>query len=180
MPIQPAQQLDKPFPGQQPVDQQRNRHAHAGINHAGNGVADIGIHRRIEQDDAQHHAARLHRARPVEYTAAKDQDRYAGKQEQQHGPGHMPIRIKNDVEAEQQHAHKAADDGAEEAVAAVEPGIAHAVAHTENRADTGEGGIAIHQEVNKRAQRGCQRRFDIPLSYMQVQMMPVNIHRNPS
>ena len=38
---------------EQAVDQQSHQHAHAGIKDTVQGVADVGLHRGVEQHDAQ-------------------------------------------------------------------------------------------------------------------------------
>ena len=63
------------------------------------------------------------------------------------------LGIEDQVDAEQGHAQKAADDGAEETVSAVEPGVVHIGTHVEDGTDAGKGGIAVQKIVDESAER---------------------------
>ena len=66
----------------------------------------------------------------------------------------ITVRNKADVDAEEHNADTAADNGAEESVAAAEPGVTHVIAKAENGADAGEGGIAVKKKIDK-GDQGC-------------------------
>ena len=139
-----------PVPGEVLVDEQRHHHAHAGVENAVEGVADVGLRRGIEQQDAQHHAAGLDTAHPEDLAQDDEQNRADEHQRhQQQRPA--PLRVKNEVHAEQRHADHAADDGAEQAVAAVELGVLHIGAQAEDGADAGKGGAAVKKEIDQGA-----------------------------
>ncbi len=128
--------------GEQAVDHHGRHHADGGVQDAVEGVADVGVHRGVEQQDAQHHAAGLHAAHPEDLTQENENDHaheYQGYQQQ----GVAAVGVENQVHPEQSHAQQAADEGAEETVAAVKPGIFQVAAHAEDGADTGKGGAAV-------------------------------------
>ena len=56
------------------------------------------------------------------------------------------------------HAQKAADDGADETVATLLPGVAHVAAHAVDGADTGKGGVPADEKVEGGAQSGGKYR----------------------
>ena len=116
----------------------------------------------------------------MEGLAHQDQCHHAREQEQQHGQVLAAIRIEDDVQPEEDHAQHAADDGAEKAVAAVQPGVVHVAAHAEDRADAGKGGVAVHQEVQQCAQGCRQGRFDVALAHVQVKVILAQIHADAS
>ena len=161
---------------QQVVDQQCNGNANAGIDHAPDGVTDVRFHGRVEQDNAQHHAARLHSARPVEGLADKNQHNNADEQQHQQQKAVSTLRIEADIQPEQQHAQHAADDGAEETVAAVQPGVAHIAAHAEDGADAGEGGVAADDKIKQRAQRCREGGLDIALTDVKLNVQVAQMH----
>ena len=72
------------------------------------------------------------------------------------------LRMEDDVDPEGHHADETADDGAEKAVAAVDPGIGHIVSETEDGTDAGKGGIAVKGKIEQRTESRRQRRLDIP------------------
>ena len=78
--------------------------------------------------------------------------------------------IEYDIQSEQGHAEEAAEQRAEEAVAAVETGIGHIAAETEDSADACKRGIAAHNEIDKRAQRGRDCGLDIALTYVKLEI----------
>ena len=70
--MQLGQDALHPRAGEVPVDEQRAGHAHAGIDHAHHGVLQVDAGVLLEHDDAQHHAAGLDAAGPLEQLAAHD------------------------------------------------------------------------------------------------------------
>lgn len=57
-----------PLTGQKVIDEQCHNDADGGVKDAVQGIADVRFHGCAEQNDAQHHAAGLHTARPVDQT----------------------------------------------------------------------------------------------------------------
>lgn len=160
------------LPGKEIVDEQGHSHAHAGVKHPVQGVGHIGVHRRVEQDDTQHHAAGLHRSHP-EGLGQQDEDDNAHEQQGHQQQPVFPVGVEDQVDAEQPHAQQAADDGAEEPVAAVELGVVHVGPHAEDGADAGEGGVAVVQEdkVEEGAQGGRDGGLEVAQADVQVQMV---------
>ena len=88
-------------PGQQPADGQGHQNADGGIENTVEGVGNIGIHRGVEEQDAQHHAAGLHTAQP-EHLAEHHQQHRAHKGEAYQQQGVAAIGHEQKVQAEQQ------------------------------------------------------------------------------
>ena len=65
------------------------------------------------------------------------------------------------MEPVQSHTQNATEDGAEESVAAAEPGAGHIRAHAEDGADAGEGGITVDEELDHSAQGGRHGGLDV-------------------
>ena len=162
----------QPLPGEEIIDEQGHGHAHAGVKHTVDGVGHVGVHRGVEEHDAQHHAAGLHRAHPEELSQ-QDEDDHAHEQEGHQQQPVLPVGVEDQIDAEQPHAQKAADDGAEETVAAVELGVVHVGPHAEDGADTGEGGVAVIQEdkVDERAQGRREGSLDVAQADVDVKGM---------
>ena len=132
------------------ADRPRDAHANRGIQNTVERVGHIGIHGRIEQQDAQHDAARLHAADP-EHLAKQDQQHRAHKRQRHQPKGVSALRTDKEVEPEEQHAKQAADERAEKAVAAVLLRVLHVRAHAEDRADARKGRAAAHSKIDNRA-----------------------------
>ena len=74
-----------------------------------------------------------------------------------------------DVNMEQSHAEKTAEQCAKKAVAAVQTGVGHIAAHAENSTDAGKSGVSVERPVKQRAKRcGCCG-FDIALPDMEAE-----------
>ena len=71
------------------------------------------------------------------------------------------LRVKDEVKAEDHDGEQAADEGAEETVAAILNRVLHIVAQTEDDADAGEGRVAPDEAVDDGHQHGRDGRFDV-------------------
>ena len=162
--------------GQQPVDQKGDDNADAGINDAIERVGNIGLNRGIEQQYAQHDAAGLDCAGPVEQLAYENKHHDAHEKEGQECAVDAAFGIEDDIQSEQRHAEESAEQGAEETVAAMETGIGHIAAEAEDGADAGEGGIAADDEIQKRAQSCGNSGLYIALTYMKLEIGVSDIH----
>ena len=140
--------------GQQHIDAHRDDHTHTCVQNAGQGVGDIAFHRLVEKQDAQHHAAGVDSARPVKAGGQDDQQNHTYKQKGQHQRVVTAIGIDLNIQTEKTHSQKAADDGAEQTVAAVEDGVLHILAGAEDGTDAGKGGVAVNQKINQRTEGG--------------------------
>ena len=69
------------------------------------------------------------------------------------------------LEPKQADAQKSADDGTDQAVSAIEPGIIHIASHSKNRPNAGESGIAPGKHIDKRHKRGRQSGFYASLAH---------------
>ena len=143
------QPCDNALAGQHPVDKQCDKHADTGVNNTVERVRNVGLNGGVEKQYAQHNSAGLNRAGPVENLADEDKQHHAHEQEREQYGVHSAVGHDHHIQSEKSHAEEAAEQGAEETVAAVETGIGHIAAQTENRADAGEGGIAAHDKVQK-------------------------------
>ena len=164
-----AQPVNDPFPGQAPVQKQSNSHAYAGIDDAAEGIAYVGIHRSVEQQDAKHNAAGLHSAGPLKGKAHQNQRDNADKKEQKQWKMDAAFRIEHNVQAKQRHAQHTADQRAEKAVSAIAPGVFHIVADAENGSDAGKGGVAVDNEIDQRNKGSRQCGFDVSLPNVQME-----------
>ena len=165
------QPVDHPFPGEEVVDAQGDENAHAGIDDTIDGIGEVGLHRGGEEDDAQHHAAGLDRAGPLETGTDQNQSDDADEQQHQQQSGVATLGMEDQVEAEQAHAQKAAEDGAEEAVAATEPGAGHVRAHAKDGTDAGEGRVAVNEEIEHSTKRRRQGSLDVAHANMEGVMI---------
>ena len=88
----------------------------------------------------------LDAARP-EILAQQDEDN--GCKAQQHGQRNAvsALRVEQQVDPEHHDGQQAADEGAEESVAAVFDGILHIDAHAEDDADAGESRVAADEST---------------------------------
>ena len=87
----------------QAVDHHGRHHADGGVQNAVEGVADVGVHRGVEQQDAQHHAAGLHAAHPEDLTQENENNhthKHQGHQQQ----GMAAVGVEDEVNSEQGHA----------------------------------------------------------------------------
>ena len=155
----------QPLPGKQPVDAQGHDHTHAGVQHAVEGVGDIIVRADGEQQQTEHHAAGLHRSHP-EDLGQDDENDHAYEQEGHQHQVIVPLGVEDQVNAVEGDAQKAADDGAKQAVAAMELGVVHVGAHAENGADTGKGRIPAQKIVDEGAERGGKGSLEVTQSYM--------------
>ena len=83
-----------------------------------------------------------------------------GQQGDQEDP-RFPGGVEDPVEPEQGHTQKAADDGADETVAPLLPGVAHVAAHAIDGADAGKGGVPADEKVEGGAQGGGKGRLEV-------------------
>lgn len=146
--------------GERAVHNQSHDHADGGVEDAVQGIADVVFHRCVEQNNTQHHAAGLDAPHP-EDLAQQNQHHSAHKYQ-----GHQQERVpalwaEDQVDPEERHAQKPADDRTKEAVAAMELGAFQVAAHAKNGANAGEGGAAVQKIIEQRAQSGGQSRFDV-------------------
>ena len=72
-----------------------------------------------------------------------------------------PVGIEDQVNPVEPDAEETADNGAEQAVSAVELGVVHIRSHAEDGADTGKGRIAVQEKVNQGAERGGEGGFEV-------------------
>ena len=163
----------------QQIDCQRHQNANTGIQHAVKRIFDVGLDGSVEQNDAQHHAARLDRARPLKELRRHNEQHNADEQKQQQQRVHASLRLEFDISAEQHHAQNAAQNCAEQAVAAIEPGIAHVFSHAKDRADAGKGGIAAEREIEKCAERCGERGFEIAHADVKPEPRLIVVHDLP-
>ena len=153
--------LQDALTGEDVVDHPGNDNTDAGIQHSVQRVRDVGVHRSVEQDDAENDTARLDPAGPFEEAAGDDQQDNADKGTEVHQGVHSAFRMEDDVDAEHSHTDEAADDGSKQSVSAGEPGVTHIVPHTEDRTDAGKGGIAVEGGVKQRTKSGCNGGLDV-------------------
>lgn len=163
----------------QRIDCQRHQNANAGIQHAVKRIFDVGLDRSVEQNDAQHHAARLNRARPLKKLRRHNEQHNTDKQKQQQQRVHAALRLEFNISAEQHHAQNAAQNRAEQTVAAIEPGIAHIFSHAEDCADAGKGGIAAERKIEKCAERCGERGFQIAHADVKPESWLIVVHNLP-
>ena len=165
------------FAGQLRIDKQSDCNADTGINNTIQRINNIRLYWGIEQNNAQHDAARLDCASPLEVLAAQNQSDNADKQKQQHQKMAFSIGIEHNIDAKQQHSDKTAQNRADETVSAVQFGIFHAVSHAENGTDTGKSGVSVNQIVQKGAKSGGKRGFKVALTDMKLEIRVVLEHK---
>ena len=74
--------------------------------------------------------------------------------------GQIVQKIEDQIKAKQHNTKQTTDDGAEEAVAAIEVGVLQIAAHTKNRTDTCKGGTSGGEKgINKGTDCCSQRCF---------------------
>ena len=83
----------------------------------------------------------------------------------------MPaLREEDQVKAEDDDGEQAADEGAEQTVAAVFDGILHVIAQAEDDADAGKGRVAPDKAVDDGHQHGRDGRFDVAPAHMELEI----------
>ena len=138
------------------VHDKRHQNTYTGVKHTVQCIRDVSVHRSIEQDDAQDHAARLYTAYP-EHLAQHDEDHGTNKGQRDQQPVVTTLGIEDQIETEQNDADQAADDGTKKAVTSVELGVLQITAHTENSSDAGECRTPVREKgVNQRTDSRCQ------------------------
>lgn len=178
--FEPFPEGNDPGPGQKVVDQQRCDDANGGVEDAVESVAHIGLNGGAEQNDAEHHAAGLDAARP-EILAQQDEDN--GCKAQQHGQKNAvsALRVEQQVDPEHHDGQQAADESAEESVAAVFDGILHIDAHAEDDADAGESRVAADETVHDGHQHGTDGGLDGAPAHMEPEIFARELwHRSVS
>ena len=98
-----------------------------------------------------------------------------GQNDEHHDPpeeqGHQqqvvsPVRVEDQIDTVDADAQEPADHGAEQAVAAVEPGVLHVGPHAEDGADAGKGRVAAQKVVDQGAQGGGEGGFHVALAHV--------------
>ena len=69
-----------------------------------------------------------------------------------------------------------ADIATKQAVAAIEPGVCHVIAGTEDGSDAGKGGVAVDQQIQQRANRSCRGSFDVAHANMELIALALFAH----
>ena len=76
-----------------------------------------------------------------------------------------------DPQEHQTDGQDEAEDGAEETVAAAEPGVTHVVAKAKDGADAGKGGVSAKRKVQNGAQGSRKGRFQITQTNSQMELL---------
>ena len=121
------------------------------------------------------HAAGLDTPHP-EDLAQDDQQHGSHEHQRDQQQRGFPVRVDQQINAEERHAQKTADHGPKEAVSPVAAGILHVCSHAKDRSDTGKGGTAVQEVIRQRAQSGGQCSFQVAHPNRGKTVLAVELH----